>query len=477
MRPNSRTAVKKCHASSGTFTAADIALYCLIQGGDVIATAPTWSQVEQVLFVQAHAALRDSVIPLSEWGTINKTDIRLPSGEFFMGLSTDVGVRFQGHHARPGSFLLVILDEAPGVRPDIYESVEGISAGGDVRLFWLGNPTHPSGPFYDVFTSDAPGWERLTISAFESPNLAGVNLDQLLAMTEDELDITERPYLVTRRWVRDRYHEWGPDSPQWQSRVLGQFPGQASDSLIALTWLERASSIPINWSSKAQISIGIDVAGPGEDETAVAVRRGDDLLALEPWGSADPYPEVERYLDQWVPHGLSTVNIDSVGIGWNFYTALARHFSGSAVTVVQVNAGASSKILDDRGNRKFANKKAELYWSFRERCRNGELSGTIDRLAISQLAGVRYKDQAGKIEIESKDDARKRGVKSPDRAEAIVLAYAPLDAQSIIASRVGTVHQTKTVAMAGRQERGYWNGDDRLGVGDHRHHHRAADRD
>jgi hypothetical protein len=52
------------------------------------------------------------------------------------------------------------------------------------------------------------------------------------------------------------------------------------------------------------------------------------------------------------------------------------------------------------------------------------LSGLTDRTALAQLAGIRYAhDHRGKIVIEKKADARKRGVKSPDRAEAVVLAF------------------------------------------------------
>ena len=59
------------------------------------------------------------------------------------------------------------------------------------------------------------------------------------------------------------------------------------------------------------------------------------------------------------------------------------------------------------------------------RAEAGDLSGLTDNLALAQLAGIRYRHNArGQVVIESKDEARKRGVKSPDRAEAIMLAFA-----------------------------------------------------
>jgi hypothetical protein len=81
-----------------------------------------------------------------------------------------------------------------------------------------------------------------TISAFDSPNLAGLTLDDLLALPDAALDHCPRPYLVTRRWVREKYAEWGPGHPLWEARVLGQFPTQAEDALISLAWLEGGCS-------------------------------------------------------------------------------------------------------------------------------------------------------------------------------------------------------------------------------------------
>jgi hypothetical protein len=73
----------------------------------------------------------------------------------------------------------------------------------------------------------------------------------------------------------------------------------------------------------------------------------------------------------------------------------------------------------------FANFKAELYWDLRERFEKGEVSGLKDEQAIGQLATIRYSyTSRGQLLIESKEDARRRGIKSPDRAEAIMLAYA-----------------------------------------------------
>jgi hypothetical protein len=431
--PRSRVAVKACHASSKTHTAAIAIALALYEGADVLTTAPTWEQVKTVLWGELHRLLAGSVIPLSEWGSVNQTEIVMPDGSHALGLSTNEGVRFQGWHARPGSFLLFIGDEAPGIRPDIFEAVEGISAGGDVRHLLLGNPVISSGPFYDLFANESPGWTRFTIDAFDSPNLHGLSVQHLLALGETELDVSVRPYLVTRRWVRDRFREWGEDHPLWQSRVRGQFPIQADDALISLAWLEAAAARSGGFrEGGGPLVAGLDVAGPGEDESVLVVRQGERIVAFAAFSQADPRGAVLDALRAWRHRGLAQVNVDTAGMGHYF----ARHLEDAGLRVRDVNVGESPTSDDAR--ERYRNLKAELYWSLRERLRDGELAGLTDRVTIAQLAGIRYEhDSRGRVEIESKEDARKRGVKSPDRAEAVMLCYAPEDQRQARAGLYG----------------------------------------
>src|SRR5208282_387273 len=99
--------------------------------------------------------------------------------------------------------------------------------------------TIPSGPFFDAFTKERGLWKCLSIDAFDSPNLKGIDLEQLLAMDPAEggpLDQNPVPYLVTKRWVYEQHQRWwhGSESasPLWQSRVMAQFPDQAQNALI-----------------------------------------------------------------------------------------------------------------------------------------------------------------------------------------------------------------------------------------------------
>jgi phage terminase large subunit len=404
-----RTAVKACHASGKTFIAAVLVLWFITRYKEaiVITTAPTWMQVKRVLWGEIHQLVHRSPIPYPE---PLETSLRLGPGRYAIGLSTNEGVRIQGFHAK---HILIVLDEAPGVSPGIYEAIEGIRAGGDVRVLALGNPTIASGPFYDAFTANRQGWNVISISAFDTPNLQGLTLKSLLELSEEELNNNPVPYLTTRQWVKEKYQEWGLGSPLWECRVLGNFPVQSDDALISLAWLETARDR--EGGETGSYYAGLDVGGPGESETVLCVRDGQRIVHLEAWSRQDPRGKIVAALRPFKDK-LITLNVDRVGIG----EYMAKHLEDLGYPVRGINVGERSSDPE-----KFVNLKSELFWGLRERAEAGEISGLTDDRTIAQLTGLRYlQNSRGQIVIESKDDARKRGVKSPDRAEAVMLAFA-----------------------------------------------------
>ena len=405
-----RVAVKACHSSGKTFVAAIAVLWWLTTrpNGMVVTTAPTWLQVERVLWGEVHAALARARIDLPR---ASATELKLGPNRYAIGLATNEGVRFQGFHGD----VLIIIDEAPGVLPQIYEAIEGIRAGGDVRVLALGNPTIASGPFHSAFTEHRDTWKLISISAFDTPNLEGLTVESLLALSECELDANPYPFLTTRRWVKEKFLEWGPGHPLWEARVLGHFPQQSEDALLSLTWLEQAK---LRTEGDGEMVAGVDVAGPGENETVLCVRQGPRITLLRSWSGCDARGDVLAALLPFKSK-LKSVNVDRVGIGYY----MARHLEDYKLPVNDVNVGDVA-----RDKEKYSNRKAQIFWEFRERAAAGQLAGLTDDKTIAQLAGIRYNHNSrGQIVIESKEDARKRGVKSPDRAEAVILAFADFE--------------------------------------------------
>jgi hypothetical protein len=186
-------------------------------------------------------------------------------------MSTADSGRLQGQHS---ARLLVIIDETPAIDPDFWPSIEGTLSSGDSRLLILGNPTVVGGPFYDAFGRNRSSWTTFSISAFDTPNLAGLTVDSLLALPDAELDDNPYPFLTTRRWVRQRHGEWFnggiENSPLWASRVLGEFPTESTNALFPLSALEAARRPAVD--PGRDVVVGVDVAGPGKDRTvAIAV--------------------------------------------------------------------------------------------------------------------------------------------------------------------------------------------------------------
>jgi len=208
--------VKSCHASGKTFVAAGIALWWYHKHIDarVYWLAPTLRQVKMG-FDEIAMAVKQS---FHRYPMVTTAAMRRDESNFVQGFSAAKSVNAQGPHA-PN--VLIITDEAPGIQGDVWDALEGIRSGGNVKLLKLGNPVIPSGPFFDDFGRGKAAVKCITISAFDTPNLQGTSIEQILAMDDSELDQVVSPYLIRRRWVREMYNKWGPSHPSYQSRVLG----------------------------------------------------------------------------------------------------------------------------------------------------------------------------------------------------------------------------------------------------------------
>lgn len=206
VRKHKRTAVRSCHGVGKTATAAVAVLEFMLEGPcRVVTTAPTWAQVEQLLWREI--AMRHKNIQPA-FGTLFKTSLEVAPDWFALGLSTDTPERFQGHHANR---MLLVVDEASGVDESIYNAAEGFLTAEGARILLIGNPTRTTGTFYRAFKPDS-GWNRIHISALDSPNFTGEAVPEEVSRA-----------LVTQEWVMDAKRQWGEESPQYKIRVLGEF--------------------------------------------------------------------------------------------------------------------------------------------------------------------------------------------------------------------------------------------------------------
>jgi hypothetical protein len=222
--------------------------------------------------------------------------------------------------------------------------------------------------------------------------------------------------------VWEKLHNWGADSPAYQARVRGRFPDQDAYALYPMDKVEaaRLRDTP----QGLPLEAGVDVAGPGDNETCCYVRAGDRVLRWQAWRLADVRQSLAEFLLPYKPLGI-VVKIDVGGIGYH----VATYLKGLGFNVRFVNAAnlptpgrMAGEDLDNKD--RFRNLKAQHHWGFRQRLVQGSVSGLTDELTCTQLQALKWREINGKIDIESKGEARSRGVKSPDRAEALVLAFA-----------------------------------------------------
>lgn len=438
---NRHTAVRSCHGVGKSFIAARIAAWWVASRppGEAIAvtTAPTMAQVRAILWREMRRAHAAGNLPgrmnLTEWWmSVDGTDEMVAFGR---KPSEYDEAAFQGIHNR---YVMAILDEAAGVPEQIWNGVETIVTNEDSRVLAIGNPDDPSSLFAQKCT---PGslYNIIHIDAFDSPNF-----------TDEPIPDEVRPYLISPLWVEERVSEWGITSPLYESRVRGNFPENPEDAVVPMGWAiacqydDEEERPEVNRNDKK--SLGVDV-GAGGDETALCMADGPRARMDDDWHQRTPDPEQAAGLvmkvvrDSWREadsdrKGIETINVDANGIGHGVVGLLRTQLRGDGelrgkVKVVPVMVSKRSKFPRD-----YRNIRSELWWTIgREFSRTQAWDLTdLPGACIGQLIAPKWKlGVNGQRVIEPKKDTNKRLGRSPDLADALLLAYyrAPSASDSI----------------------------------------------
>jgi len=393
-------AVRSCYLSGKSKVASDIILWYLYSfyGSKVITTSTSWSQVKNILWSEISNAYSKAKIRLG--GTLLTTELQLEKDWFAIGLSPKIevekeGTRFEGYHA---PYVLVVIDQAQGVNHKLWEAMRGLIANNDCRCLALGNPASPSGDFFDCFKS--PLWHPIHISAFDTPNVkAGREVI---------------PGLLTKEWIEERKEDWGENNPLYISKVLGEFPEEAEDTLIMLSWVEVAKNAILEASGAK--GLGVDVARFGTAWTVLTAIHGPKILEIMAFQGKDTMKTAGWTVKMMQRHDIPAHStcIDDVGVGGGVTDRL--HEEGHKTQ--PVNAGAKA---EDPGQ--FFNLSAEMHWEMRKRFETGNIDIPDNEQLLSQLPARKYDmTSKGQIKIEDKEDMKKRGLKSPDFADSLVLA-------------------------------------------------------
>ena len=412
VRDNSRTAVRSCNGAGKTFTTANVVAWFLSSypNSVVISTAPTARQVEELLWREINNIHKNSKYPLG--GRCTNVTWTIDAKWFALGLSTDDPNRFQGFHAE---HILGVIDEGAGVEAPIWEAMDAILTSRGARLLVIGNPTEPSGRFYDAFSS--PLFNKIHISAFDTPNFTefGITIEDLKT-GEWNKKVGDLPFpsLITPQWAYERLTEWGEDSPAFQARIGGNFPIIGTDTMLPLGWVLRAAERELETSGKG-CYMAVDVARFGDDESVIGIRRGNSVVRQEVLHNADTYVlsrAAKMVADEENP---SHIKVDANGWG----AGVADNLRAWGYNTIDYLAQNSAWQKD-----KHVNKRTESWYNLRERFRNNSINLPKDEQLIGQLTAPKYKfDAAGRYVLESKEDIKKRGLPSPDKADVVAMLF------------------------------------------------------
>lgn len=437
VRDNKRTSVRSCHGAGKTFDAAMLVLWFLLchPKSRVITTAPTFRQVEKVLWQEIRKAHKAAKVPLG--GDLTLTQLKIDDGWFAFGFSTDDPDSMQGQHAK---YILVVLDEASGVKQPIFQGADALLTSANARFLAIGNPTDPLGDFCKTF-KDA-GTHKISISAFDTPNFTAfgitpedcLNGRYLEKIGDAELPI---PELVTPDWVADAFRRYGVDSPWCVARVFGNFPIDAEDVLIPLSWIEAACNRTLVPTGLDRIELGCDISSSGKDETVFYKRHGPVARCIyskfpPPGGKIRTMNTARKIKELLEECGGSYAKVDGIAVGVGVVDKLAE----IGCPHEDVQFGASARDSD-----RFLNLRAETYWGLRELFEYDNIDiDPDDEVLIAQLASIKWDTTpAGKIRIEPKE----KMPKSPDRADALAIAYSGGGAE---------VHQDRDYRMGAQMQ-------------------------
>ncbi|MFA6031162.1 MAG: hypothetical protein WC969_15000 [Elusimicrobiota bacterium] len=394
VRDNRRTAAPAGHGVGKTLIAAALALQFLLTrfGSKVITTAPTWFQVEMLLWREINRLHGGARISLG--GNLSSTRLDLGPEWFAVGLSTDEPTRFQGVHAPA---VMVIFDEATGVDPGIWDAAEGIAVSPGDRFLALGNPTDPSARFKTV--CDSGDWNVVEISSENHPNV----LERRSVI----------PGAATYEWVQERLKKYGGrDSDEYRFRVLGKWPKAGSNVLISTALVEEAAARWVEPSGRPDAA-GCDVARYGSDETVIVPIHEGGHPALPEFRQGQNTMETAGQLKNL---NARRTHVDDTGVGGGVTDRLAEQ----EFPVQGENFGENA-----RDEERYVNRRTELWCGTRDALRTGLVSVPPDPVLVADLTSVRYSfDSKGRFRLESKDEIKKRLKRSPDRGDAYVLGVA-----------------------------------------------------
>lgn len=363
----------------------------------VVVTAPTSAQLFDAMFAELKRwvnELPDILKTLVEVKS-DRIELKAAPSEAFISARTsraETPEALQGIHA---DHVLLVADEASGIPESVFEAASGSMSGHSATTLLLGNPTRNTGLFYDTHNRLKGEWKTFHVSCVDSPR-------------------------VSEAFVNEMKLRYGEDSPAYHVRVLGNFPPREEDTVIPVELIDSAMNREIKIDENATAVWGLDVARMGSDASALAKRRGPVVDEIQTWKGLDLMQLTGAVVAEYeaLPPSKQPVEIlvDSIGLGAGVLDRLRE----LGLPARGINVAESPAM---KGT--YANLRAELWFKCKAWLANRDVKIPKDEQLFAELAGPRYAfTSSGKMQVESKEAMKKRGLSSPDKADALCLCLA-----------------------------------------------------
>lgn len=404
----------------------------------VVTTATNWKQVRNVLWkeiprVKADAGIGGKVNADATWKMGDRQD------PIAFGMKPDDKDEsgFQGVHDQ---YVLVIMDEAGGISKEIFTAADAITTNKYARILAIANPNDPSCYMAEVYKREMRlkpeerSWNIIQFGAYDTPNFTG-----------EVVPVEVATRLVQVDWVEARKKEWGEDDPRFVARVLGEFPDVSDDGLFNMGRVMQSmeaydTSEP---DEGMPITIGVDVARYGSDSSVIVSNQGGYIRIHGRYQGLNG-PELARKVGELaVEMGAVEIRIDAIGVGASVLDSI-YNFVPPSISVVGIHGNAKSG-----DSTKWYNYRAAMYDQFAKAVADGRVHLPDDDELHNEIASIKYEYRGSALLIESKENMRKRGIKSPDVLDAVIYAY----------QNIGAI-------MAGDSEGQYFSPDDLLDAED-----------
>jgi hypothetical protein len=430
-----RIAVKSANGCGKSAVVADLITWQVAVSNPAdtlcIVSAPTLSQIEKVIFaylkVNKGAALANGVaLP----GRITETlawKLDGAQGSEFLVFGKrpsdrDIVSSFQGTRKMR---TMVFLDEAGGLPAEMFTAAEAVATGQDSRILAIGNPDRRGTEFHKIFTDAhlSQDWSLHTISAYDLPTFTGEDV------YEDEVKQNKLlSGLTSVDWVEHKKRAWGMDSARYKAKVLGEFPDEADNTFYSQEVIDTAIECEIEEDDNIKPILGVDIARYGSDENRMYINRGGRVRLYDngeedggAWSKTDLITTARKIHTAAQAVGARLVNVDVNGVGGGVVDALVtlQEFRDA---VYDVGAIAGSNASPD--NLRWFNARAWHYDTLRELMATGKVDLDYEDSGLrEELVNQTYKFSAkGAVQITSKDDMKKMGLKSPDSLDAAILS-------------------------------------------------------